>query len=115
MTEIEDIQKQILSAIVELNKTQQEGQRTLQQCVDLLKQSSRDEWIAPKDFPARAAMAVSSRMILERIRDGRLQKGVHYIDTSDGERPNYLVCVRTCKTHFMKPPEIRRPVRQKAG
>ncbi len=112
MSDAESVQKQILTAIVELNKTQQEAQKTLQQCVDLLKQNTIDEWVEPKDFATRAAMAVSVRMILERIRDGRLQRGIHYIDTSDGERPNYLVCIRACKSHFMKAPEKRRPARK---
>jgi hypothetical protein len=108
----ENINHQILEAIVELNRTQLEAQKTLQQCVDLLKQNSSDEWVEPKDFATRASMAVSVRMILERIRDGRLKRGTHYIDTSDGDRPNYLISIQACKTHFMKPPEKRRPAQK---
>lgn len=103
-----EIQKQMIAAIVELQRSQQEAQRTLQQCIDLLKQTSTDEWVQPSDFAVRSGMAVSDRQILERIRNGELKQATHWIDVSSGDRPTYLVCVRTLKTHFLKPPEKRR-------
>ncbi|PSM48318.1 hypothetical protein C7Y66_15060 [Chroococcidiopsis sp. CCALA 051] len=54
-------------------------------------------------------MAISARSITNRIQDGRLEQGIHWINTSDGDRPTYLICVRTVMEYFKKPPQKRRP------
>lgn len=116
MEAVEDIQRAILAAIREQTqaiqsseKTIQEVQRTQQQLIDVYRRTLTDRWVGSDDFARESGMAISARSITDRIQDGRLEQGIHWINTSDGDRPTYLICVRTVMEYFKKPPQKRRP------
>jgi hypothetical protein len=67
-------------------------------------------WLTPKDAASR--LGVNHQWILTRIRDGRYKHGVHFVDTSDGSRPNYLVSMAAIQKELTKPPEKRKPARR---
>jgi hypothetical protein len=72
-------------------------------------QAREAAWLSPKE--AAQILGVSDRYLLERIRDNRYRHGTHYINTSDGGRPNYLVSVAAVKKELSKPPEKRKPAK----
>lgn len=119
MEAVEEIQRTILAAIREQTqaiqsseKTIQEAQRTQQQLIEVYRRTLTDQWVGTEDFACESGMAISARSITDRIQDGRLEQGIHWINTSDGDRPTYLVCVRTVTEYFKKPPEKRRPAKR---
>ncbi len=63
-------------------------------------------WLPIKEAAPR--LGVSDRWILERIRRGSYKHGVHFVNTSDGGRPNYLVSVAAIRKELAKPPEKRK-------
>jgi|SRR4028119_1197795 hypothetical protein len=67
-------------------------------------------WLTPKEVASR--LGVKHQWILTRIRDGRYKHGVHYVDTSDGSRPNYLVSMSAIQKELTKPPEKRKPAKR---
>lgn len=120
MEAVEDIQRAILAAIREQTqaiqsseKTIQEAQRTQQQLIDVYRRTLTDRWVGSDDVACEFGMAISARSITNRIQDGRLEQGIHWINTSDGDRPTYLICVRTVMEYFKKPPQKRRPAKRK--
>ena len=119
MEVVEQIQRAILAAIREQTqaiqsseKTIQEAQRTQQQLIEVYRRTLTDQWVSPGDFARESGMAISTRSITDRIQDGRLKQGIHWINTSDGNRPTYLVCVHTIMEYFKKPPEKRPPAKR---
>jgi hypothetical protein len=63
-------------------------------------------WLPIKEAAPR--LNVSDRWILERIRKRAYKHGVHFVNTSDGDRPNYLVSVAAIRKELAKSPEKRR-------
>ncbi len=57
---------------------------------------------------AATRLGVKPIWILARIRDGRYKLGVHYVNTSDGDRPTYLVSLGAIQKEMVKPPEKRK-------
>jgi hypothetical protein len=76
----------------------------------LQNQVSDSVWLSPKQAAAR--LGVKPISILSRIRDGRYKLGVHYVNTSDGDRPTYLVSLRAIQKEMVKPPEKRKPAKR---
>ena len=74
----------------------------------LVLQRLEDEqaWLPVKEAAPR--LGVSDRWILERIRKGSYKHGTHFVNTSDGFRPNYLVSVAAIRKELTKPPEKRK-------
>lgn len=66
-----------------------------------------DKKFVPIDEAAKS-LSISTEMLKDRCRDGRLQHGKHFINTSDGDRPNYLICVSAVLEYLQIPPEKRR-------
>ena len=62
-------------------------------------------WLTPRQAATR--LGVKPIWILARIRDGRYKLGVHYVNTSDGDRPTYLVSLGAIQKELTKPPEKR--------
>ncbi len=60
---------------------------------------------------AAAQLGVTADMLKDRIKDGRFRHGVHYIDTSDGLKPNYLVYVSAVRKYLNTEP-ARRPMQR---
>jgi hypothetical protein len=81
-----------------------EATQTLNRLLEL--RAKETAWLTPKE--AAQILGVSDRYLLERIRDNRYRYGTHYVNTSDGGRPNYLVSVAAVKKELTKPPEKRR-------
>jgi ATP phosphoribosyltransferase regulatory subunit HisZ len=76
----------------------------------LEKQVENAAWLTPKEAASR--LGVTDKWILTRIRDGRYKHGTHFVNTSDGDRPNYLVSVGAVRKELVKPPEKRKTVRK---
>jgi hypothetical protein len=76
----------------------------------LQNQVSDSVWLSPKQAAAR--LGVKPISILSRIRDGRYKLGVHYVNTSDGDRPTYLVSLGAIQKEMTKPPEKRKPAKR---
>jgi hypothetical protein len=84
---------------------------TLTEAIATVKQllESRIEdsvWLTPRLAATR--LGVKPIWILARIRDGRYKLGVHYVNTSDGDRPTYLVSLGAIQKEMVKPPEKRK-------
>lgn len=77
----------------------------------LEKRVQDDAWVTPRQAAAR--LGVQPLWILARIRDGRYKHGVHYVDTSDGDRPKYRVSVAAIEKELALVPEKRKPAKQK--
>jgi hypothetical protein len=67
-------------------------------------------WLTPRQAATR--LGVKPIWILARIRDGRYKLGVHYVNTSDGDRPTYLVSLGAIQNEMVKPPEKRKPAKR---
>jgi hypothetical protein len=52
--------------------------------------------------------AFSARKILDDLKAGFPKHGTHYINTSNGNRPNYAVKVAALRRVYESPPEKRR-------
>jgi hypothetical protein len=78
---------------------------TMQQALE--KRVEGSAWLTPRQ--AAAHLGVKPLWILTRIRDGRYKHGVHYVDTSDGDRPKYRVSMAAIQKELIKPPEKRKP------
>ncbi|MBD2076420.1 hypothetical protein H6F86_21545 [Phormidium sp. FACHB-592] len=102
----------------------------------LLKETERDVLIRALEANARALLLVAERLKLEasenqyvslkaasailggitsaalreRCKDRRFTYGVHFIDTSDGDRPNYLVKPAALRKYFETDPAERSTV-----
>ena len=81
---------------------------TMQQALEKRVESSA--WLTPRQ--AAAHLGVKPLWILTRIRDGRYKLGVHYVNTSDGDRPTYLVSLGAIQKELVKPPEKRKPAKR---
>ncbi len=87
---------------------QQINQAILEQLRELTKQSSEVQWVSLEDGAKAMGPAFSSRKLLEDIKAGFLKHGTHYINTSNGNRPNYAVKVGALRRVYEQPPEKRR-------
>jgi hypothetical protein len=90
--------------IVEALRTLTEATRAVERL--LAERLQENRWTGIKEAAPR--LGVSDRWILERIRRGSYKHGVHFVNTSDGGRPNYLVSVAAIRKELAKPPEKRK-------
>jgi hypothetical protein len=99
---------QALLALTNATVTLTEAIAVVKQLLEKRVENAR--WLTTKEAASR--LGVKPQWILTRIRDGRYKYGVHFVDTSDGSRPNYLVSVAAVKKELTKPPEKRKPARR---
>jgi hypothetical protein len=96
--------------ILEALKALTEATRAVERLLDEQLQEKRP-WIPVKEAASR--LGVSHHWILERIRKRYYKYGVHFVNTSDGSRPKYLVSVAAIRRELMKPPEKRNTVKSR--
>jgi hypothetical protein len=92
--------KAVTAATISLNSA-------IQHLSQLLQRRHQEQALLPLEEAADQLVGVSRDMLLDRIRDGRFKYGVHYVNSSDGERPTYLVKLAAVRAWFDKPPEKR--------
>lgn len=73
----------------------------------LEKDLNKNCWVSPSQIPEILGSGFSSGMVRNLIRSGELTYGVHYLNTSNGEKPNYLVNPLQIERYFLVPPEYR--------
>lgn len=99
-----------LNLINQLLATNQQVAAAIAQVLSQKKQAAKDQqWVSLEDGAATLGPAFSAAKLREDINTGWLKHGEHYIDTSNGKRPNYAVCVAALRKLYATPPEQRRP------
>jgi len=99
-----------LSAINQLLATNQQVAAALAQMLAQKQaQVTEQQWVSLEDGAAALGPAFSAAKLREDINAGWLKHGEHYIDTSNGKRPNYAVCVAALRSLYATPPEKRKP------
>jgi hypothetical protein len=102
-------QTQVLQILQSAIAAQQElNQAILQQLTDLQSEKAETQWVSLEEGAKALGSAFSSRKILEDLKGGFLKHGTHYINTSNGQRPNYAVKVAALRRVYELPPEKRR-------
>jgi hypothetical protein len=94
------LDEEILQALKSLT----EATRTVEKLLN--ERLQENSWLPIKEAAPR--LGVSDRWILEKIRKRYYKHGVHFVNTSDGNRPNYLVSVAAIRKELAKPPEKRK-------
>ncbi|MEM6452778.1 MAG: hypothetical protein AAF703_20975 [Cyanobacteria bacterium P01_D01_bin.105] len=84
------------------------NQAILQQLIDLKAERAETQWVSLEEGAKAMGSAFSARKILEDLKAGFLKHGTHYINTSNGQRPNYAVKVAALRRVYESPPEKRR-------
>lgn len=84
------------------------NQAILQQLTDLQAASAETQWVSLEEGAKAMGSAFSARKIVEDLKAGFLKHGTHYINTSNGQRPNYAVKVAALRRVYESPPEKRR-------
>jgi CubicO group peptidase (beta-lactamase class C family) len=82
-------------------------QTVLELASQLKLEADENKWVSPEEAIAALGSGISRKMLVDRIKDGRFRHGVHYIDSSDGPRANYLFRVASVRKFFETPPEKR--------
>jgi hypothetical protein len=99
-----------LTLINQLLATNQQVAAAVAQLLEQRKhQKAAQQWVPLEDGAAALGPAFSAAKLREDINAGWLTHGLHYIDTSNGKRPNYAVCVAELRKLYATPPEKRRP------
>ncbi|MEL6780082.1 MAG: hypothetical protein AAFO06_22845 [Cyanobacteria bacterium J06597_16] len=102
-------QVNVLQVLQSAISAQQElNQAILQQLTDLQSNKAEAQWVSLEEGAKALGSAFSSRKILEDLKNGFLKHGTHYINTSNGQRPNYAVKVSALRRVYESPPEKRR-------
>lgn len=89
------------------------GQALLKVAEQMEREIGESKWVS-LDTAAVALGDISERMLKERCIDGRFTHGKEFIDTSDGNRPNYMINVSAARKYFQTDP-AKRPPPRKAG
>ncbi|MEM9091316.1 MAG: hypothetical protein AAGC93_21580 [Cyanobacteria bacterium P01_F01_bin.53] len=101
-------QAKVLQILQSAISAQQElNQAILNQLANLQAEKSETQWVPLDEGVRFLGPAFSSRKILDDIKAGYLKYGVHYIDTSNGNRPTYAVRVSSLRKVYEIPPEKR--------
>ena len=91
---------------------QQELLQAIMQELAMLRAEDREtRWVSLEEGASALGPAFSARKILEDLKGGFLKHGTHYINTSNGQRPNYAVKVAALRRVYELPPEKRRQFR----
>lgn len=69
-----------------------------------------NQWISLEAAAAQLG-EISAAMLKQRCKDGRFKHGIHFINTSDGDRPEYLVKLSAVRRYFETDPARRPPAR----
>ena len=101
-----------LRLAAEANKASVEA--CLQVVSQLLLQQSENQYLTLDDAAAALGSGISPDMLKERCTDGRFRYGVHFINTSDGKRSNYLIKVGPVRAYFETDP-AKRPSPRRAS
>lgn len=100
----------LLNLINQFLTTNQQVAAALAQIAAQQNEQAKEEvWVSLEEGAATLGPAFSAQKLREDINQGWLKHGEHYIDTSNGKRPNYAVCVAKLRTLYTTPPEQRRP------
>jgi len=83
------------------------AQACLQICEQMRSQAQDNSWVSLQEAAQRLGNGISVKMLRSRILNSYFQYGKHYINTSDGERPNYLVRVSSVRKFFETDPAKR--------
>lgn len=83
------------------------AQTAMQLAEQLRLESDENKWVPPDDAIAAIGSGISRKMLVDRVKDGRFRHGVHYIDSSDGDRANYLFRIASVRKFFETQPEKR--------
>ena len=67
----------------------------LKEVEELRAEKQSDQWITLTAAAKQLGPAFSSRKLAEDIKSGVMEHGTHYVDTSNGSKPNYAVIVVT--------------------
>lgn len=70
-----------------------------------------NQWMSLNEAADRLGSGISPEMLKERCTDGRFKYGLHFINTSDGKRSNYLIRVSAVRKYFETDP-AKRPSRR---
>jgi hypothetical protein len=84
------------------------NQALLQQLTEIRVEQAETQWVSLEDGAKAMGSAFSARKILDDLKAGFLKHGTHYINTSNGNRPNYAVKVAALRRVYESPPEKRR-------
>ena len=76
----------------------------------LRKEVEENQWVSLNDASAALGPGISAEMLKERCLNGRFKHGVHFINTSDGERSHYLIKVAAVRKVFETDPAKRHPL-----
>lgn len=99
-----------LQVIQQLLASNQQAAAALAQVLDQKQaQAAEQRWVSLEEGAAALGPAFSAAKIREDINAGWLKHGLHYIDTSNGKRPNYAVCVAALRKLYATPPGQRKP------
>lgn len=99
-----------LSAINQVLITTQQALAALAQMIaQKQQQTTEQQWVSLEDGAAALGPAFSAAKLRDDINNGWLKHGIHFIDTSNGKRPNYAVCVAALRSLYKTPPEQRQP------
>ena len=94
----------------QLLKTNQQAANAIAQLIAQRQRADPEQqWVSLEDGAAALGPAFSAQKLREDINSGWLKHGYHYIDTSNGKRPNYAVCVAALRKLYSTPPERRKP------
>jgi hypothetical protein len=83
------------------------AQTALQVVNQLQQDANENKWVPIDEAVAVLGSGISERMLRERINNGMFKYGTHYINTSDGDRPNYCFRVASLRRFFETHPANR--------
>ena len=75
------------------------------------KADDENKWVTLTDAAHALGSGISAEMLKDRCVDGRFKHGVHFINTSDGSRSNWLIRVSSVRKYFETEPEKRSPAK----
>lgn len=91
----------------------QTAQATAEACLLAIAQLQQEQNEARYVSLEAAATAlgdgISAEMLKDRCKDGRFEHGKHFINSSDGDRPNYLIRVSAVRKYLETDPSRRKP------
>ena len=89
---------------------------TSEACLKVVSQLQREQaenqYVSLDDAAAALGSGISADMLKERCTDGRFRHGLHFINTADGKRGNYLIKVGAVRKYFETDPAKRPPPRR---
>ncbi|MFM7426843.1 MAG: hypothetical protein ACKO7W_17905 [Elainella sp.] len=107
------IDRELIQSLKLAAETSKAVAESCQNLIEQMQQAqSEQQWMALDDAAAALGPGISPEMLKERCTDGRFTYGVHFINTSDGKRGNYLIKVAAVRKFFETDPAKRPPLRR---